>query len=67
MLTVKLARSKINEVLVLDGNADAGLNLALTLVELAFGTLSQVNSEDLLLSFGVLDDEFKDAVNLSNE
>lgn len=64
LLAVKLSRCEIDEVLVLDGDTDAGLDLALALVELTFGILSQVNGEDLLLSLRVLDNKLENAVDL---
>jgi hypothetical protein len=64
-LTIELARSKVNKVIVLDGNANTGLSLALALVEFTFAILPQVNSEDLLLSFGVLNNEFKNTIDLN--
>ena len=64
-LTIELARSKVDKVIVLDGNANTGLSLALAFVEFTFAILSQVNGEDLLLSLGILNNEFKNTVDLN--
>ena len=61
-VTIKLASSELNKVVILESEDSISLDGTLTAGNLAF--LLDINGESLLLAFGVLDDELEDTIDL---